>query len=110
MNIKIGIIGASFAKAAYLPALKHIDDVDVLAISSSRIESAKSCAEEFNIPNYYNNWKQMIDENNFDLICIATPTDLHAPSTCRRSDPKSHALCVSGPGNQDHGICQAGRR
>ena len=34
MTVKIGIIGASFAKAAYLPALKHIEGVEVTAISS----------------------------------------------------------------------------
>ncbi|SVE32115.1 uncharacterized protein METZ01_LOCUS484969, partial [marine metagenome] len=49
MKIKIGIVGASFAKAAFLPAFRLIDDVEVIAISSSRIESAKICAEEFNI-------------------------------------------------------------
>ncbi len=27
MTIKVGIIGASFAKAAYLPAFKHIEEV-----------------------------------------------------------------------------------
>jgi predicted dehydrogenase len=81
MTLKIGIIGASFAKAAYLPAFKHISNVEVLAICSSRLESAKKCAEEFNIPNYYNDWKQMLDQHIFDLVCIATPTDLHAPIT-----------------------------
>ena len=92
MTIKIGIVGASFAKAAYLPALKHIDGIEVLAISSSRIESAKSCAQEFSIPNYYNNWKKMIDENNFDLICVATPTDLHAPITLYALERGAHVL------------------
>ena len=41
MIIKIGIVGASFAKAAFLPAFKYIEGVEVIAISSSRIESAK---------------------------------------------------------------------
>ena len=53
MNVKIGIVGASFAKAAYLPALKHIEGVEVTAISSFNIQNAKSCAEEFKVNNFF---------------------------------------------------------
>ena len=55
MTLKIGIVGASFAKAAYLPALNHIEGVEVTCLSSNRLESAKSCAEKFNIKIFYNN-------------------------------------------------------
>ena len=47
MTIKIGIVGASFARAAYLPAFKHIEGVEVTSIASFNLENAKSCAEEF---------------------------------------------------------------
>ena len=49
MRIRAAVIGASFAKEAYLPALTSIPDVDVVAISSARLESAQSVAERFNI-------------------------------------------------------------
>ncbi len=93
MEIKVGIVGASFAKAAYLPAFKHINNVEVVAISSSRIETAKKCAEEFNIKNYYDDWQKMLDSHNFDLVCIATPTDLHAPISISSLKKGAHVLC-----------------
>ena len=93
MTINVGIIGASFAKAAYLPAFKHIDGVEVSAIASFNIESAKSCAEEFKVKNFYDNWEKMLDENSFDLVCIATPTDLHAPISLKALKNGSHILC-----------------
>ena len=92
MTLKIGIVGASFAKAAYLPAFKHINDIEVLAICSSRLESAKKCAEEFNIPNFYNDWQEMLNQHKFDLVCIATPTDLHAPITIYALEKGAHIL------------------
>ena len=93
MKIKIGIVGASFAKAAFLPAFRLIDDVEVIAISSSRIESAKICAEEFNIKNYYDDWHKMLDQHKFDLVCIATPTDLHAPISMEALKKGANVLC-----------------
>ena len=93
MTLKIGIVGASFAKAAYLPALNHIEGVEVTCLSSNRLESAKSCAEKFNIKNFYDNWEKMIEENELDLVCIATPTDLHAPITLKSLQKGAHVLC-----------------
>ncbi|MBT4950666.1 MAG: Gfo/Idh/MocA family oxidoreductase [Pelagibacteraceae bacterium] len=93
MKIKIGIVGASFAKAAFLPAFKHLEGVEVTAISSSRIESAKNCAEEFNIKNYYDDWHKMLNQHKFDLVCIATPTDLHAPISIEALKKGANVLC-----------------
>ena len=93
MNLKIGIVGASFAKAAYLPAFNHIKGIEVTALSSFNLENAKNCAQEFNINKYYDNWELMLDENSFDLVCIATPTDLHAPISIKALKKGAHVLC-----------------
>ena len=85
MNLKIGIVGASFAKAAYLPAFNHIEGIEVTALSSFNLENAKNCAQQFNIKKFYDNWELMLEENSFDLVCIATPTDLHAPISIKAS-------------------------
>jgi predicted dehydrogenase len=42
--MKVGIIGASFAKAAFLPALRHVEGVEVVAIASARADSAAAAA------------------------------------------------------------------
>ena len=76
MTIRVGIIGASFARAAYLPALRTIDDVELAAIASARLLSAQSAADQFNIPQVYDDWRRMLGEQQFDLVCIATPTVL----------------------------------
>ncbi len=93
MTIKVGIIGASFAKAAYLPAFKHIEEVEVVSLSSFNLDNAKNCAQEFNIKNFYDDWEKMLDENSLDLVCIATPTDLHAPITIKALKKGAHVLC-----------------
>jgi len=91
--MKIGIVGASFARAAYLPALRHVDDTEVVAIASSRLESAQSAASEFGVGAAYNDWQMMLDKHQCDLVLIATPTDLHAPITLAALDRGAHVLC-----------------
>lgn len=93
MTIRVGIIGASFARAAYLPALRTIDDAQLVAIASARLFSAQSAADQFNIPHVYADWQQMIGEHELDLVCIATPTIFHAPMTLAALKAGAHVLC-----------------
>ncbi|MFQ3645691.1 MAG: Gfo/Idh/MocA family oxidoreductase [Anaerolineae bacterium] len=93
MTLRVSVIGASFAKAAYLPALRTLDDVEVVAISSQRIESAKAAADAFGIPHAYDHWETMIANHKVDLVCIATPTIYHAPMTLAALDAGAHVLC-----------------
>lgn len=91
--MKVGIIGASFARAAYLPALRHVPGVEVTAIASARIESAQRAAEEFGVAHAYDDWQRMLAQHEFDLVCIATPTVLHEPQTHAALAAGAHVLC-----------------
>lgn len=91
--MKVGIVGASFARAAYLPALRHVAGAEVVAVASGRLDSARSAAEAFGVPAAYDDWQQMLDGHDLDLVLIATPTDLHAPITLAALDRGAHVLC-----------------
>lgn len=91
--MRVGIIGASFAKAAYLPALRHTPGAEVVAVASARLESARSAAEAFGVPHAYDDWEAMLEQHELDLVCIATPTDLHEPQTLAAIEAGAHVLC-----------------
>jgi len=91
--MRVGIIGASFAKAAFLPALRHVRDAEVVAVASARQESAERTAAAFGVPNAYDDWERMLGEHAFDLVCIATPTVTHAPMTLAALRAGAHVVC-----------------
>lgn len=91
--MKVGIIGASFAKAAYLPALRHVGGAEVVAVASARLSSAQSAADSFGVPHAYDDWERMLAEHALDLVCIATPTVTHAPMTLAALEAGAHVLC-----------------
>jgi predicted dehydrogenase len=90
--MNVGIIGASFAKAAYLPALRHIEGAQVLAVASARLESTRAAADQFAVPHAYDDWRRMLAAHQFDLVCIATPTITHAPMVLAALDAGAHVL------------------
>lgn len=91
--MKVGIIGASFARAAYLPALRHVEGAEVVAIAASRSETARDAADAFGIAHAYGDWRAMLSAHQFDLVLISTPTDTHAPMTLAALDAGAHVVC-----------------
>lgn len=91
--MKVGIIGASFARAAYLPAFRHIPGAKVVALASARLSSARQAADAFSIPHAYDDWEKMLAEHALDLVCIATPTVTHAPIALAAIARGAHVLC-----------------
>lgn len=91
--LKVGIIGASFARDAYLPAFTYIDDAEVVALASGRIDSARAAAEPYGIAHVTDDWWAMLASHDLDLVCIATPTVMHAPMTLAALERGAHVLC-----------------
>jgi len=91
--MKVGIIGASFARAAYLPAFRHVPGAEVVAIASSHLASARSAADAFGVAAAYDDWRAMLAAHKLDLVCIATPTDTHAEMALAALDAGAHVLC-----------------
>jgi predicted dehydrogenase len=92
-TIKVGIIGTSFARAAYLPALRTIPDVDVVAVSSGKLANAQAVAAEFNIPHAYDEWRTMLDAHPFDLVGVVTPPVYHAEMVLKAVANGAHVIC-----------------
>jgi predicted dehydrogenase len=91
--LNVGIIGASFARDAYLPAFAHIDGARVVALASGRMESAKAAAAPHGIDAVYDDWEAMLAGHDLDLVCIATPTVMHAPMALAALAKGAHVLC-----------------
>ena len=91
--LNVGIIGASFARDAYLPAFAHIEGAKVVALASGRLESAKAAAAPHGITVVYDDWEKMLAEHALDLVCIATPTVMHAPMVLAAIARGAHVLC-----------------
>jgi predicted dehydrogenase len=93
MTIRAAVIGASFARAAYLPALKTIDDVEIVAVSSARLESAQEAAKAFDVPHAYADYREMLEAHEVDFVGVATPTVYHAPMVLAALEAGAHVLC-----------------
>jgi predicted dehydrogenase len=89
-----GLIGCGdIARKRIAPALRDLDECDLVAISRGRPELAGSFAKEFGARRWYGDWRELLRDGEIDAVYIATPVHLHAEQTIAAAEAGKHVLC-----------------
>lgn len=91
--VRIGIIGAGFARTTQIPGFKNCEGVKIVAIASAHREHAEEVAREFDIPNVEDDWRGVIAREDVDLVSIVTPVVKHCEMTLAALDAGKAVLC-----------------
>ena len=93
-KIRIGIIGAgNYSRSRHIPGFKKLPNVEVVAVANRSLASAKKIADEFEIPEALDDWRQIIERNDIDAILIGTPPYVHREIAVAAIDAGKHVLC-----------------
>ncbi|MCX7973223.1 MAG: Gfo/Idh/MocA family oxidoreductase [Candidatus Aminicenantes bacterium] len=93
MMVKIGIIGAgAIVRRAHLPTWKKISPDMVKAIADIDLNLAKKVSEEFSIPIYTDDYKEIINDPEINIVDIATPTPTHFEIIMAAIDQKKNII------------------
>ncbi len=92
-KIGIGIIGTGFARKTQIPAFQSLPDAEVVSVASGSLENAEKTAKEFGIKHSTDNWKQTVERDDVDLICITTLPNLHQEMVLYSLEHEKHILC-----------------
>lgn len=91
--VRIGIIGAGFARTTQIPGFKNCEGARIVAIASAHRDHAEEVAREFDIPHVEDDWRSVVDRDDVDLVSIATPVVTHCEMTLAALDRGKHVLC-----------------
>jgi predicted dehydrogenase len=91
--IRIGIIGAGFARSTQIPGFQGCEGARIVAIASARREHAAEVAREFGIENVAADWQALIARDDVDLVSIVTPVVTHCEMTLAALDRGKAVLC-----------------
>lgn len=69
------------------------NETQIVACASRNIEHAKSFAQEFSIPKYYDSYEALIQDKEVDVVYIATPNSLHLENMKMCIEAGKHVLC-----------------
>jgi predicted dehydrogenase len=91
--VRIGIIGAGFARTTQIPGFQACPGAKIVAIASAHRENAEKVAREFGIDHVESDWRALIARDDIDLVSIVTPVATHYEMTLAALDHGKAVLC-----------------
>jgi len=94
-RLRVGLIGAGAIGLVHLSGFSKNVNCELVAIASRTEEHAKAAANRFNIPKIFvgEGWKDMLKNENLDIVSICTPNYLHTPNILEALRNDIHILC-----------------
>jgi predicted dehydrogenase len=94
-KVRIGMVGSQFAARLHVNNLTKLrgTKADVVAVASKQIDHAKGFAEQYGIPDYYDDYRRILDRKDVDLVDLCIPTDLHEDFCVKTAEAGKHLIC-----------------
>ena len=73
-----GIIGCGVIAPWHAQSVKKIPDAELIAVCDIIPEKAEKLKTDFEVPNAYTDYKEMIARDDIDIVSICVPSGLHA--------------------------------
>ena len=93
-TVRIGLIGAGGnTRSRHIPGFLGIDGVELVCVANRTLDSARRVAEEFSIARPVAHWREVLEDESVDAVCIGTWPYMHAPLTVAALEHGKHVLC-----------------
>lgn len=107
-NVRIGLIGfGNWVRTSYVPILKTVEGVDVVAVSARSAASQQAAAQMLGGDvKPYADWRDMLADDAIDAVMIALPAALHAQVTSAAAKTGKHVF-FEPPLGRDRAECDS---
>jgi predicted dehydrogenase len=92
-KIRVGVIGTGYGAAVHIPGLKHLRNVDVVAVCATNSDHALRAARENGVSEHYADYREMLQRANLDAVTIAVPPEHQHPIAVACTEHDVHILC-----------------
>lgn len=93
-KLKVGIIGAGRIGQVHAKSITyHIPQAEIVAISDIYVDGAKKVAQELGIPNYYEDYHEILNNPEINAVLICSSTDTHADIAVEAAKAGKNIFC-----------------
>jgi myo-inositol 2-dehydrogenase / D-chiro-inositol 1-dehydrogenase len=92
-RVKVGVIGSGFIANLHLEAFQRVPNVEVVAIASPNVDRGQALAAEYGIPRHLNDYRDLLNIDDVNMVTLGVPNDLHAPVTIAAAGAGKHVVC-----------------
>lgn len=96
-KIRVGIIGANvnygWGTRAHIPAIKGLPELELTAVCTTRQETAKETARQYDIPLAFHNYLEMVSHPDVDLVSVCVRVPHHHQLVMAALNAGKHVFC-----------------
>ena len=93
-KLGVGVIGAGgIARLAHIPNYAKNPRVKLVAVADIDVAKARQVAEDFGIPNVYDNFEDLLANPEVEAVSVTTPPSAHAEPVIAAARAGKHVLC-----------------
>lgn len=93
-KIRVGVIGVGgIGFGAHLPGYAQLDDAEIVAVCDVDESKLERAAKEYNVPNTFVDFNEMLKMKDLDAVSVCVPNYLHAPVSMAALRAGKHVLC-----------------
>lgn len=89
--IRLGVIGTGRIARRFVPENKYVSGINVECVYNPHIDSARDFAEQFELNDYTDDLKQLLERT--DAVYIASPHETHYGYIKKALEAGKHVLC-----------------
>jgi predicted dehydrogenase len=89
-----GLVGCGdISRRRVAPALRDLDNCELVAVSRADSARAESFASEFGAKRWHADWHGLVEDPVVEAVYVATPVHLHAEQAVAAAEAGKHVLC-----------------
>jgi myo-inositol 2-dehydrogenase/D-chiro-inositol 1-dehydrogenase len=93
-KVKVGIIGSQFEADIHAASFQIMpEEAELVAVASPTPGHPEELAERYGIPRVFHDYREMLKEDDIEMVTIAAPNYLHAQMTIDIANAGKHVVC-----------------
>lgn len=90
-KVRVGIVGSKFAADFHCDSYSRDPRAQIAAVAA--IDNLKEISAKWNIPDTYEDYNQMLERDDIDLVSVCVPNFLHHDVVIAAAKAGKHVLC-----------------
>lgn len=90
-KVRIGIVGSKFAGMLHAESYKRCMYAEMAAVAA--IDNLPEFADEYGIPKRYEDYKEMFEKEDIDIVSVCVPNYLHRDVVIAAAEAGKHIIC-----------------
>ncbi|MEI6519583.1 MAG: Gfo/Idh/MocA family oxidoreductase [bacterium] len=91
--IRYAVIGCGVIGPVHAQAISQIPEAQLMAVCDVDIARAQKVADEYNVAVVMEDYRQILERDDIDAICICVPHYLHAQIAIEAAEAGKHIFC-----------------